>query len=222
MSREAQEFAVALQAAVQGLRQFAERAEAGSRALADQERRARTGGGGAAGAFAAAGAAVAGAPLAVAGAFTQADPRAVGRGIGFAASGDFQAAQGQAGLAALAAFDQLNIGGVPVGRVLSEASGAAGLERQLAGTQQRVLDVTGDLARYGIEVSPEFREGLAKGFGEQEKRVEAERRAVAGEVGKLANPEIVAGAEKAFGAVEGLLREILDAIRSFGLGGAQR
>jgi hypothetical protein len=215
-SRDAQEFALALQAAVQGLRQFAERAEAGSRALAEQERRARAGGGSAlGGAFAAAGAVVGG----VAPAIARADPAAVGRGLGFASSGDFAAAEGQVGLAALAALDQANIAGVPVGRIFSETTGLAGLERQLAGAQQRTLDVTADLARYGFEVSPEFRADLVRGFAEQEQRVEAERRAVAGEVGKLAGPEALETAERFLKPLMETLERIARATEAFGGGG---
>lgn len=176
--------------------------------------------GGVAASFAAAGAAVAGAPIAAAGMLAKADPASVGRGLGFASSGDFQAAEGQAGLAALAALDQLNFAGIPLGRIFSETTGLAGVERQLAGAQQRTLDVTSDLARYGIEVDPSFRSDLVAGFAEQEQRIEAERRAVAGEVGKLALPESLEAAERFLKPIMEQLERIARAAEGlFGSGG---
>jgi hypothetical protein len=225
------EFSQSLQAATQALVELARRAEASGQALADESRQRRQGAAGVGGVakagLAAGGLAVAGVALGGAYAYShlaagaRAGASQIGSGLGFAARGDFEAAAGQIGLASLAAVDQLSIAGLPVGRIFSEASGLKGLERTLAGTQGRVEDVTLDLARYGIDVAPDFRQRLVDEALEQERRVEVERKAVAGAVGAAAPSEALAQAEQFMGRLEGLLKRIADRIESFTGGGAR-
>ena len=122
-----------------------------------------------------------------------------------------------AGLSGLAQAGIKGIRSLPGGDLLAEGLGLGRAERVLGGAAERTLDVTGDLARYGVTVPDEFRKGLLDTFVEQEERVETERAKVSGDAFSPARigDEMLQQIQN-YGE---LLKQILEAIRGFG-GGA--
>lgn len=92
-----------------------------------------------------------------------------------ATTGDFEAGLASATRAGISAVRGFEIEGVRVGEFAAEVGGLNRADRVLGKAGERTLDVTADLARYGIEVDPDFRRGLLDTAIEQEKRVEDER-----------------------------------------------
>lgn len=107
-----------------------------------------------------------------------------------------------------------------VGNLLLQATGVNAAMETTGRAGARVGAVTEDLARYGIQVSDEFRERLFKVDLEQENRVTTERgkvQALSGsaEAIREAKPE---GAGGVFDAILGILRNIEGRLSSFGGG----
>ncbi|MCO5167879.1 MAG: hypothetical protein M9894_16165 [Planctomycetes bacterium] len=120
------------------------------------------------------------------------------------------------GTAARGAVDL--IGAIPG---LGQITGMRQTSQTLDRAQARVGAVTEDLARYGIEVDPELRSGLAKTAVEQEKRVQTERGRVAAEIGSSDNigeamPNAIG---EALSSLDSTLKQILAAVGRFTGGG---
>lgn len=122
-----------------------------------------------------------------------------------------------AGLSGLAQAGIKGLRSLPGGDLMAEAAGLGRAERVLGTAGERALDVTGDLRRYGIEVSDEMRKGLLDTFVEQEERVEKERAKVSGEAFSLerVGGELLQRLQE-YGE---LMKQIHEAIRAFGGGG---
>lgn len=112
------------------------------------------------------------------------------------------------------------------GSLAAEGLGLNRAENVLGAASGRVADVTGDLARYGIEIDPGFRSDFLRTAIDQEERVERERRNVTTATYTAANLE-AAGANPAAAALltapqqtADTLKQILDLLRTFGGGGA--
>lgn len=133
-----------------------------------------------------------------------------------ATTGDFEAGLASATRAGINAVRGLEVQGVRVGEFAAEVSGLNRADRVLGSAADRTLDVTGDLARYGIDVSNDFRKGLLDTAIEQEKRVEDERAKVSG---AAYSPGNVAGLVGEQGArLIGLVERLLSAVEGFGGG----
>lgn len=95
------------------------------------------------------------------------------------------------------------LGATQAGRVLERAGG-------------RVTDVTSDLARYGIEVSDEFRQDLVRTAVEQERRIENENQAV---MSVLGDPDVIGRAGGRNTLVQGVgtfaedIRELVNTVK---------
>lgn len=98
-----------------------------------------------------------------------------------ASTGEFSSIVSGATRAGIHAIRDTEIEGVKVGEYAAEVSGLNRAERILGSAADRTSAVTGDLARYGIEVSDSFRSGLLQTQIEQEKRVDNERAKVSAE-----------------------------------------
>ncbi len=85
-----------------------------------------------------------------------------------------------AGLAGLSQAAIKGVRSLPGGDLIAEAAGFGRAERVLGTAAERTLDVTGDLARYNIDVPDDLRNDLLKVAIEQENRVETERAKVSG------------------------------------------
>lgn len=92
-----------------------------------------------------------------------------------ATTGDFDAGLASVTRAGINAVRGLEVQGVRVGEFAAEVSGLNRADRVLGTAAERTLDVTSDLARYGIDVSDGFRKGVLDTAIEQERRVEDER-----------------------------------------------
>lgn len=107
------------------------------------------------------------------------------------------------------------LGNVPLIGNLTGATQAGAVLGRAGG---RVSDVTGDLARYGIEVSDEFRRGLIDTAVQQERRVEDENQAVMSALGEKGATDTAFGrhpfAEEIRSALD-LLRQIAEAVGRF-------
>lgn len=137
------------------------------------------------------------------------------------ATGDLDAGLANLSQAAIRGLRNQGLGG----SLAAELSGLNRAENVLGAASGRVADVTGDLRRYNIDVPDDFRSDLLKVNIEQEERVEAERRRVAGAAYSRENLT-AAGANPAAAAAitaaqesAGLLKAIFDLLRTFG-GGA--
>lgn len=196
-------FVSAAEEASDRLRGFARTVDEGTRAVANRERQEREAAEqlrnslGALGSVALGGLAAGGAAFA---------SRAAGA---FQAGGDFGDALNMSLAGGIMA-----LGRVPViGNILGATQAGSVLER--AG--ERVTDVTGDLARYGIEVPDEFRQGLVRTAVEQERRVEDERQAV---MSALGDPDVIGRAGGRNTLVQGVgtfaedIRELLNTVKS--------
>jgi hypothetical protein len=128
---------------------------------------------------------------------------AAGPGIGVAqATGDFGDGLNASIYGAVSAIGKIPgigniLGATQAGNVLDRAGGS-------------VSGVTGDLARYGIEVSDEFRSGLVNTAVEQERRVENENQAV---MAALGDPGVI-GKAGAKGTVVSAAGTFAEDIRS--------
>lgn len=124
------------------------------------------------------------------------------------AGGDFGDA-----LNAILAGGIMALGKVPgIGNILGATQAGAVLERG----GESVAGVTRDLARYGIDVSDEFRQGLVNTAVEQERRVENENQAI---MAALGDPAVIGkaggtSAVQAFGTFAEDIRELLNVVKS--------
>jgi len=112
------------------------------------------------------------------------------------------------------------VGSTAIGGLILAGSGVAAAQETTQRAAGRVGAVTEDLARYGIEVSDDFRKRLADSQLEQEKRVSTERGKVQELLGSTdalerAKPE---GAGAVFDSILGVLKSIESKIN--GRGGA--
>lgn len=110
------------------------------------------------------------------------------------------------------------VGSTAIGGLLLAGSGVAAAQETTQRAAGRVGAVTEDLARYGVEVSDDFRKRLADVSLEQEKRVGTERGKVQALLGSTdalekARPE---GAGAVFDAILSVLRSIETKINSRG------
>lgn len=106
------------------------------------------------------------------------------------ASGDFVSAQGNIKLAALSAFNNLNIAGLPVGQILGAATGATQFENAMASAQGRSNAIFDDIARAGIKVSDRDMQAQVDFFIKQEQAVQESRKRVAQRIGENAEKTI--------------------------------
>jgi len=110
------------------------------------------------------------------------------------------------------------VGSTAIGGLILAGSGVAAAQETTQRAAGRVGAVTEDLARYGIEVSDDFRKRLSDVSLEQEKRVTTERGKVQGLLGSTdalerARPE---GAGAVFDSILGVLKSIESKINSRG------
>jgi cell division septum initiation protein DivIVA len=142
-----------------------------------------------------------------------------GAAIGQAASaGDIEAGIASTVRAGINAIRGAEIAGVRVGEFAAEASGLNKADRVLGAAGDRTLDVTGDLARYGIEVDSEFRKRTLDIAIEQEKRVEDERAKVSGQAFAPTNVFGIVG-EQGDRLLQ-IVEQILEKLQALGGGGA--
>lgn len=141
------------------------------------------------------------------------------------ATGDLDAGLANVSQAAIRGIRSYTFAGLPVGEIGAELSGLNRANNVLGAASSRTADVTGDLRRYNIDVPDDFRSDLLKVNIEQEERVEAERRRVAGAAYTRENLT-AAGANSAAAAAvtaaqetSSTLKAIFDLLRSFGGGG---
>lgn len=141
------------------------------------------------------------------------------------ATGDLDAGLAGISQAAIRGIRSYTFAGLPVGEIGAELSGLNRANNVLGAASGRVADVTGDLRRYNIDVADDFRSDLLRVNIEQEERVEAERRMVAGAaftrenlIAAKANPAAAAAVTPQEGV--DVLKAILDLLRTFGGGGA--
>ena len=117
---------------------------------------------------------------------------------------DFSAGLASVTRSGIDAVRGLEFEGVKVGQFAAEVSGLNRADRVLGSAAERTLSVTGDLARYGIQVDDSFRKGVLDTAIEQEKRVEDERAKVSGDAYSPGNVLGIVGeqGERLLGLVE--------------------
>lgn len=106
------------------------------------------------------------------------------------AAGDFVSAQGNIKLAALSAFNNLNVAGLPVGQILGAATGATQFENAMATAQGRSNAIFDDIARAGIKISDRDMQAQVDFFVKQEQAVQESRKRVAQRIGENAEKTI--------------------------------
>lgn len=136
------------------------------------------------------------------------------------AAGDFVSAQGSVRMAALSAFNNLNIAGVPVGQIAGTITGATQLESALAGAQARSNAIFDDIARAGIKVSDRDMQAQVDFFVKQEMAVRESRQKVAQRIGTAAEDLIDNKIGEGLKNLEDLVKAIRDMLeRGLGTGG---
>lgn len=137
-----------------------------------------------------------------------------------AGSGDFISPSGMGNikLAALSAFNNLNVAGLPVGQILGAATGATQFENTMASAQGRSNAIFDDLARAGIKVNDKDMQAQVDFIIEQEKRVQESRQKVAERIGENANNAIDNALADQILDFQKLVEKIYELIKQ-GLGG---
>lgn len=132
-------------------------------------------------------------------------------------TGDVDAGLASATRAGISAVRGFEVQGVRVGEFAAEVSGLNRADRVLGGAAEDTLSRTAELARFGIDVPNDFRDGLLETFKRQQGRVEDERAKVSAAAFSPAN---VAGLTTEQGArLLQLVEQLLSKVEAFGGGG---